>query len=1024
LDEIERSRPFLIVLLGDRYGWVPPQERMAAAAEEAGFAGDLQDKSVTALEIEFGILRQDPQQRRRSFFYSREPLPYEQMPKHLQADYNDEYSDDADTRRRHGRLTELKRLLADDPELAPRVYSYHANWDAVQQKVVGLEAWGEQVYQHLLRELEPELRAAATRPPQTWQEQERIELAEFIEHRCRDFVGRKELLDKLASIAVSPTSAEAGCAISAGVPWGACLLGEPGSGKSAIFAVLATRLSADDSVLLLTNAAGATTRGSQIDAMLRRFIGELADALGIADPLPEKATADDVEATFASLLGQVAETRRVVMLLDGLNEFGATTRAERLAWLRAQQWPANARLIATSLACSAADALSQWPGIERLSVPPLNTTEDEQTDDVTLIARAMYQRYHRQVNPRVVRVLRQKRLPDDSFAAGNPLWLTLALEQINLLDADDFARADREFAARGSAAERQQAMLLDTAERMPPTVVGMYDWLLTQGEKVFGLPVARAFAALIAVSRFGWRESDLLKLIPAAAGVLGPGQPEPKLDDLQLAALRRSFRAHLVRRGNLKQLDFFHRQMRQAVRERALTDKPTTLALHRVIADHLESLESDDQLRNGELMVHLIAGDDPLRAAKTYATIPQSWQRLMSGMSSQTWSELPTTSDTITLANFISAGSGAESKRHCEWVTSLLDQPGLTGEQISNLIVRIENDLGKLLVQTTDLKTRQLFSTASLAALRRLIARDPKPGWQYQISFSLQNLGDLAMARGDLPEAKRYHSEARDIQQRFLGAIPPSAGPAAQSFKKIYSVSLEKLGNVAMAEGNYSEAQQLFEEAHQLHLGLVKSNPSNPEILNGHVISLQKLGNVAMKVGDISKAERYYLEMHGVADQLVKAFPATAMWKETLALASHKLGNVYLTKGELQHARKHYSDAYQVYDRLCQSERANAQVQRDRAAAQANLARIAESHGQLSEARRLCDDCHRTFQRLAESDPDNTERQRDLISSFEQLGNLARLQGNMTEAQQFADEARRIRQHLTKSAPPNTERHD
>src|SRR5947209_7892984 len=31
LTEIERSRPFLLVLLGDRYGWVPPEARSAAA---------------------------------------------------------------------------------------------------------------------------------------------------------------------------------------------------------------------------------------------------------------------------------------------------------------------------------------------------------------------------------------------------------------------------------------------------------------------------------------------------------------------------------------------------------------------------------------------------------------------------------------------------------------------------------------------------------------------------------------------------------------------------------------------------------------------------------------------------------------------------------------------------------------------------------------------------------------------------------------------------------------------------------
>lgn len=56
LSEIERSRPFLIALIGDRYGWIPPEPRMRAAADEHGYAAEVRDKSVTALEIEFGVL--------------------------------------------------------------------------------------------------------------------------------------------------------------------------------------------------------------------------------------------------------------------------------------------------------------------------------------------------------------------------------------------------------------------------------------------------------------------------------------------------------------------------------------------------------------------------------------------------------------------------------------------------------------------------------------------------------------------------------------------------------------------------------------------------------------------------------------------------------------------------------------------------------------------------------------------------------------------------------------------------------
>jgi len=61
LEEINRSRPFLIGLVGDRYGWVPPPERMRAATDEAGYQTDVEGKSVTALEIEYGVLAEaDP----------------------------------------------------------------------------------------------------------------------------------------------------------------------------------------------------------------------------------------------------------------------------------------------------------------------------------------------------------------------------------------------------------------------------------------------------------------------------------------------------------------------------------------------------------------------------------------------------------------------------------------------------------------------------------------------------------------------------------------------------------------------------------------------------------------------------------------------------------------------------------------------------------------------------------------------------------------------------------------------------
>ncbi|MBC7289162.1 MAG: DUF4062 domain-containing protein, partial [Armatimonadetes bacterium] len=55
--EIVESRPFFIGLLGDRYGSVPDADRARAVASEHGYDQDVGGHSVTALEIEFGVLR-------------------------------------------------------------------------------------------------------------------------------------------------------------------------------------------------------------------------------------------------------------------------------------------------------------------------------------------------------------------------------------------------------------------------------------------------------------------------------------------------------------------------------------------------------------------------------------------------------------------------------------------------------------------------------------------------------------------------------------------------------------------------------------------------------------------------------------------------------------------------------------------------------------------------------------------------------------------------------------------------------
>ena len=59
LDEIDRCQPPMVVILGDRYGWIPDGTLIQTAAARKQLQLSSLRKSVTALEIEYGALSGD-----------------------------------------------------------------------------------------------------------------------------------------------------------------------------------------------------------------------------------------------------------------------------------------------------------------------------------------------------------------------------------------------------------------------------------------------------------------------------------------------------------------------------------------------------------------------------------------------------------------------------------------------------------------------------------------------------------------------------------------------------------------------------------------------------------------------------------------------------------------------------------------------------------------------------------------------------------------------------------------------------
>lgn len=130
MNEIDRSRPYMIVLLGDRYGCVMDEKIIKEVTDKKHFSLNRYDISVTDLEIEYGVFC-DPDMLKNTFFYFREIENTEDVPEVYKAE--DERCEE--------RIKALKEKIKSVAE--NRVRTYKVRWnDGVEE---GLDDFVNQV---------------------------------------------------------------------------------------------------------------------------------------------------------------------------------------------------------------------------------------------------------------------------------------------------------------------------------------------------------------------------------------------------------------------------------------------------------------------------------------------------------------------------------------------------------------------------------------------------------------------------------------------------------------------------------------------------------------------------------------------------------------------------------------------------------------------------------------------------------------------------------------------------------------
>ena len=171
--------------------------------------------------------------------------------------------------------------------------------------------------------------------------------------------------------------------------------------------------------------------------------------------------------------------------------------------------------------------------------------------------------------------------------------------------------------------------------------------------------------------------------------------------------------------------------------------------------------------------------------------------------------------------------------------------------------------------------------------LRGKVEEDSQPSWQREYSVSLNKLGSLAIAEGNLPEARRLFSDGLAVRERLAESDPGNA-----TWQRDLSLSHERLGDLAIAEGNLPEARRLFSDGLAVRERLAESDPGNATWQRDLSLSHERLGDLAIAEGNLPEARRLFSDGLAVRERLAESDPGNATWQRDLSVSlDERLGD-------------------------------------------------------------------------------------------------------------------------------------
>ena len=633
LDEIENSRPFFIGIIGERYGWIPdeaPSKMLNSTENRFNWENKLKagDHSVTALEIYYGVLN-NLEQKDRSFFYFRDDEFIKDVPKEKVSDLKDK------DKMQQKKLAVLKKTIKDEYSDLPRNLNDYSvkykglkiNWleiknSAIQKNIDmdklhkiaddgivdndeilelndtekklvfnntfiyldfdSLVKFGEQVKEDLLRSIYDEFPGDSIELDPL--DEETMIHTNFCNDRSNFFVGREKQLQVISDYVIKNSSNKP-----------LAIVGEPGSGKSALMAKAFSNCnSEEDNTLIIPHFVGCSPSSVDCFRTLNRFCALIIRKFNIEleEGIPDEY--NKLMECFKSLVKQIPEKGKLIIFIDALNQLSSSHKSHSLNWLP-EILSENVKIIISALPGEVLASIEDKK-FPQEKVGALNNNNREE------IIRGRLKPYRKDTltKEQMAIILKKEE-------SGKPLYLTIVAEELRLYG--EYERVNQKIAG------------------FSENIEGLFDQIFKRLEDdTDDINLVRDAMCLFECSRFGLLETEMLQLLkPSVKDAINMGLIDTDKESFELprkkwSTLFLSISTYFRSPGEDKTglIDFFHRQMSKAVRKKYL-NKKLEKSYHKKLAEyfHYQAFGKDPKLS--------FSGYD----GRGFAELP--YHRLMSG---------------------------------------------------------------------------------------------------------------------------------------------------------------------------------------------------------------------------------------------------------------------------------------------------------------------------------------------------------------------------------------------------------